>query len=81
MNQQRIHTRFTKIKEEEDCDNESETTLDSGLKIHCAHAATIDAGQMYIDQTGLFLLVSSKGNNKSWFCMSIIEMPLWQSLS
>jgi hypothetical protein len=62
MNQQRMHGRSTKIKEEGDCDNEAEIALDNGVKTHCAYAATIDAGQIYTDQTGRFTMVSSKGN-------------------
>jgi hypothetical protein len=39
-----------------------ETDLDQGIKTHNAYAATIDAGQIYTDQTGRFPVVSSKGN-------------------
>jgi hypothetical protein len=61
-NQQRMHARSTKIKEEEDCVNETETALNNGLKTHCVYAATIDAGKIYTDQTERFPVVSSKGN-------------------
>jgi hypothetical protein len=35
--------------------------LDNGLKKHCAYAATVDAGQIYTDQTGRFPVVPSRG--------------------
>jgi hypothetical protein len=57
-----MHARSTQIKEEEDCKNEAETALDSGLKTHCVYAATVDAGQIYTGQTGRFPVVSSRGN-------------------
>jgi hypothetical protein len=50
LNQQRMNTRSTKIKEEEICDN-TDTDLDNGIKTNCIYAATIDAGQLYTDQT------------------------------
>jgi hypothetical protein len=36
--------------------------LDHGIKNQFVYAATIDAGQIYTDQTGRFPVVSSKGN-------------------
>jgi hypothetical protein len=36
--------------------------LDHGSKAQFVYAATIDAGQIYTDQTGRFSVVSSKGN-------------------
>jgi hypothetical protein len=36
--------------------------LDQGIKTQYVYAATIDAGQIYTDQTGRFPVVSSKGN-------------------
>jgi hypothetical protein len=36
--------------------------LDHGIKTQFLYAATIDAGQIYTDQTGRFPVVSSKGN-------------------
>jgi hypothetical protein len=36
--------------------------LDHGIKTQFVYAATIDAGQIYTDQTGRFPVVSSKGN-------------------
>jgi hypothetical protein len=38
LNQQRMNTRSKKIKEEEDCKNETERALDSSLKTHCLYA-------------------------------------------
>jgi hypothetical protein len=78
INQQRMNTRSTHIKEEEDCKNEKETALDSGLKTHCVYAAAVDAGQIYTDQ-GCFPLVSSKGNKYIMVFMNMLEMPLWQN--
>jgi hypothetical protein len=40
----------------------TEPDLDHGIKIQIVYAATIDAGQIYTDQTGIFPVVSSKGN-------------------
>jgi hypothetical protein len=62
MNQQRLYARFIKIKEKEECGNDTGISLDNGVKTHCIYAATIDAGQIYTDQTGCFPVVSSKGN-------------------
>jgi hypothetical protein len=36
--------------------------IDHGIKAQLVYAATIDAGQIYTDQTGRFPVVSSKGN-------------------
>jgi hypothetical protein len=57
-----MNTRSTKIKEEGNCDNETGTALDNGVKTNCIYAATIDSGQIYTDQTGPFPVVSRKGN-------------------
>jgi hypothetical protein len=40
----------------------AESDLDQGIKTQYIYAATIDAGQIYTDQTGRFLVVSGKGN-------------------
>jgi hypothetical protein len=40
----------------------TEPYLDQGIKTQYVYAATIDAGQLYTDQTGRFPVVSSKGN-------------------
>jgi hypothetical protein len=40
----------------------TEPDLDHGIKTQFIYAATIDAGQIYTDQTGRFPVVSSKGN-------------------
>jgi hypothetical protein len=60
LNQQRQNTRTTKIKEPKVIVTEPD--LDHGIKTQFLYAATIDAGQIYTDQTGIFLVVSSKGN-------------------
>jgi hypothetical protein len=57
-----MYTRSTKVKEQEDCDNEGGTALDNGFKTHFVYAATMDAGKIYTDQTGRLPVVSSKGN-------------------
>jgi hypothetical protein len=41
----------------------TESDLDHGIKTQYVYADTIDAGQIYTDQTGRFPVVSSKGNN------------------
>jgi hypothetical protein len=61
LNQQRQNARTTKIKEAQVLD--SETDQDHGIKTQFVYyAATIDAGQIYTDQTGRFSVVSSKVN-------------------
>jgi hypothetical protein len=60
LNQQRQNVRTTKIKDAQLID--SETDQDHGIKTQFVYAATIDAGQIYTDQTGRCLVVSSKGN-------------------
>jgi hypothetical protein len=60
LNQQRQNARTTKIKDAHLLD--SETDQDHGIKTQFVYAATIDAGQIYTDQTGRFPVVSSKVN-------------------
>jgi hypothetical protein len=60
LNQQRQNARTTKIKEAKVIVTEPD--LDHGIKTQFVYAATIDAGQIYTDQTGRFPVVSSKGN-------------------
>jgi hypothetical protein len=60
MNQQRMCARSIKIKEEEDCNNEAGTALDTGVKTYYVYTATIHTEQIYTDQTGRFPVVSSK---------------------
>jgi hypothetical protein len=60
LNQQRQNARTTKIKDAQLL--ESDADLDHGIKTQYVYAATIDAGQIYTDQTGRFPVVSSKGN-------------------
>jgi hypothetical protein len=60
LNQQRQNVRTTQIKTTNAGSQESD--IDHGIKTQLAYAATIDAGQIYTDQTGRFPVVSSKGN-------------------
>jgi hypothetical protein len=60
LNQQRQNARTTKIKDAKVIVTEPD--LDHGIKTQFVYAATIDAGQIYTDQTGRFPVVSSKGN-------------------
>jgi hypothetical protein len=60
LNQQRQNARTTKIKDAETIDTEPDP--EHGLKMQYVYAATIDAGQIYTDQTGRFPVVSSEGN-------------------
>jgi hypothetical protein len=62
MNQQRMHVRSTQLKQEEYCENEAKRAVDLGSKTHYVYAATVDAGQIYTDQTSYFPVMSSKGN-------------------
>jgi hypothetical protein len=59
LNQQRQNARTTKIKESQLLDQD--TDQDHGIKTQYIYAATIDAGQIYTDQTGRFPVVSRKG--------------------
>jgi hypothetical protein len=61
LNQQRMNTKSTKIKEERNMVT-TEGDLYYGIKTNCIYAATIDAGQIHTDQTGSFPVISSKGN-------------------
>jgi hypothetical protein len=60
LNQQRQNSITTKIKDAQLLDSDNDQ--DHGIKTHFVYAATIDAGQIYTDQTGRFPVVSSKGN-------------------
>jgi hypothetical protein len=55
LNQQRQNARTTKIKDAPLLDPEPE--IDHGVKTQFVYAATIDAGQIYTDQTGIFPVV------------------------
>jgi hypothetical protein len=61
LNQQRQNFRKTKIEDAQLID--SETDQDHGIKTQFVYVTTIDAGQIYTNQTGRFPVVSSKGNN------------------
>jgi hypothetical protein len=60
LNQQRQNARTAKVKDPTVIMTEPD--LDQGIKTQYVYAATIDAGQIYTDQTGRFTVVSSKGN-------------------
>jgi hypothetical protein len=60
LSQQRQNARTNKIKDAQLLD--TNTDLDHGIKTQYVYAATVDAGQIYTDQTGRFPVVSSKGN-------------------
>jgi hypothetical protein len=60
LNQQRQNSRTTKIKDAQVIVTEPD--IDHGIKTQFVYAATIDAGQIYTDQTGRFPVVSRKGN-------------------
>jgi hypothetical protein len=78
LNQQRMNTRSTKIKEERNMVT-TERDLDYGIKTNCIYAATIDAGQIYTEQTGRFPVISRKFNNTSWSYMSMMAILYWQN--
>jgi hypothetical protein len=55
--------------------------LDHGIKTQFVYAATIDAGQIYTDQTGIFPVVSIKGNKYimvlcDYEIHAILEQPI-----
>jgi hypothetical protein len=60
LNQQRQNARTSKVKDPKVIITEPD--LDQGIKTQYVYAATIDAGQIYTDQTCRFPVVSSKGN-------------------
>jgi hypothetical protein len=60
LNQQRQNARTKQIKNINASHQESD--IDHGIKTQFVYAATIDAGQIYTDQTVRFPVVSSKGN-------------------
>jgi hypothetical protein len=60
LNQQRQNARTTKIKDTKVIATSPD--LDHEIKTQFVYAATIDAGQIYTDQTGRFPVVSRKGN-------------------
>jgi hypothetical protein len=60
LNKQRQNSRTTKIKDAKEIVTEPD--LDHVIKTQLVYAATIDAGQIYTDQTRRFPVVSSKGN-------------------
>jgi hypothetical protein len=60
LNQQIQNARATKIKDAKVIVTEPD--VDHGIKPQFVYAATIDAGQIYTDQTCIFPVVSSKGN-------------------
>jgi hypothetical protein len=55
LNQQRQNARTTKVKNPKVIFTEPD--LDHGVKTQFVYAATIDAGQIYTDQTGRFPVV------------------------
>jgi hypothetical protein len=61
FNQQWQDARTKKIKNTKIISKE--TDMDHGIKTQFIYAATIDAGQIYTDQTGRFPVVSSKGKS------------------
>jgi hypothetical protein len=78
LNQQRQNSRTTQIKTT-NADNESD--IDHGIKTQFVYTATIDAGQIYTDQTGIFPVVSSKGNKyimilNDYDSNTILEQPI-----
>jgi hypothetical protein len=59
LNQQRQNARTTKIKDAQLIDSDNDQ--DHGIKTQFVYAATIDAGQIYTDQTCRIPVVSRKG--------------------
>jgi hypothetical protein len=55
LNQQRKNARTTKVKDPKVIVTEPD--LDNGIKTQFVYAATIDAGQIYTDQTGILPVV------------------------
>jgi hypothetical protein len=74
--QQRQNVRKTKIKDAQVLVTEPD--IDHGVKTQFVYAATIDAGQIYTDQTGRFPVVSSKDNK---YIMIMTAMQYWHNPS
>jgi hypothetical protein len=79
FNQQRQNARTTKVKDPKVIVTEPD--LNHGIKTQFVYAATIDAGQIYTDQTGRFPVVSSKGNKYimifyDYDSNAILEQPI-----
>jgi hypothetical protein len=79
LNQQRQNARTAKIKEPKVLVTEPD--LDHGIKTQLVYSATIDAGQIYTDQTGRFPVVSSKGTKYimilyDYYSNSILAQPI-----
>jgi hypothetical protein len=75
LNQQRKNARTTKFKDTKVINQE--TDMDHGIKTQFVYASTIDAGQIYTDQTGIFPVVSSKGNKLYYYdSNSILSQPI-----
>jgi hypothetical protein len=79
LNQQRQNARTTKVKDQKVI--MAEPDLDQGIKTQHVYAATIDAGQIYTDQTGIFPVVSSKGKKYimilyDYYSNAILAQPI-----
>jgi hypothetical protein len=61
----------------------TEPDIYHGIKTQFVYAATIDAGQIYTDQTGILPVVSSKGNKNIMilYYMIMTEMQSWHNPS
>jgi hypothetical protein len=79
LNQQRQNARTPKNKDAETIDTAPDP--DQGLKTQYVYGATIDAGQIYTDQTGRFPLFQAKETSTSWFYMTMIVMQSWHNQS
>jgi hypothetical protein len=55
LNQQRQNARTAKLKEAQEIVTEPD--IDHGVKPQCVYAATLDAGQIYTDQTGRLYII------------------------
>jgi hypothetical protein len=53
----KIVCKVNTTKKEHECTMASER-----IKAQCIYAAVVDAGQIYPDQTGIFPVISSRGN-------------------
>jgi hypothetical protein len=79
LNQQRQNARTTKIKDAQLLGPEPD--IDHEIKTQFVYAATIDAGQIYTDQTGILSVVLSKGNKYimilyDYYSNAILAQPI-----
>jgi hypothetical protein len=65
---QNIHSTSKEMKVTSDLEDEVVNPVDTGEKTHLVYAVVVNQGQLYIDLSGRFPMISSKGN---WYVMVV----------